>query len=37
MYSDFNGQFWAAGTAALGACLQCGVTTPATSSTTTSR
>jgi hypothetical protein len=36
MYSDHAGQFWAAGTAALGACLQCGATTPATSSTTTS-
>jgi hypothetical protein len=31
MYSDFAGQFWAAGTAALGACLQCVATTPATS------
>jgi len=27
MYSDYAGQFWAAGTAALGACLQCPATT----------
>jgi hypothetical protein len=31
MYSDFAGQFWAAGTAALGACLQCTTTTTSTS------
>jgi hypothetical protein len=36
MYSDYAGQFWAAGTAALGACLQCGATSSVTSSTTTS-
>jgi hypothetical protein len=34
MYSDFAGQFWAAGTAALGACLQCTTTTTTTSATT---
>jgi hypothetical protein len=31
MYSDYAGQFWAAGTAALGACLQCTATTTDTS------
>jgi hypothetical protein len=31
MYSDYAGQFWAAGTAALGSCLVCVDTTPATS------
>lgn len=31
MYSDYAGQFWAAGTAALGACLQCTAATSATS------